>query len=201
MKRHLSILISLWGSVTLIVLVVFSMCSVAASAHAEQSLHVAWSSSHRDAVDVLVTHHDEDMEECAQSGADVSYRFEIQVCTRRKGWFDRCSDSIVATRSLRLDPISETYTVASDILGDSRPSEKHAYATKAEALMDLSTVSAVPAQVRSNEQRKQFVNVRLKFTCKGQSSALLDRLSSIITLGIIPTGTADTGWQEFFIGQ
>ena len=192
---------SLWSSIALIVLFTLLLCSLTAGAQAEQSLHVAWSSSHRDAVDVLVTRHDDDMEECAQSGADVSYRFEIQVCTRRKGWFDRCSDSIIATRSMRLDPISETYTVASDILGDSRPSEKHAYATKTEALMDLSTVSSIPAQVRSNEQRKQFVNVRLKFTCKGQSSALLDRLSSIITLGIIPTGTADTGWQEFFIGQ
>jgi hypothetical protein len=171
----------------------------AVTVHAEQGLSVKWSNPKRTTVDIFVTHHDEDMEECALSGSDVYYRFEVQVCTRRKGWFDRCSDSVVATRALRLDPISETYTVSSDLFGDSLPSEKHAYSSKAEALLDLSGVNGIPAMIRSNENRKQFVNVRLKFTCKGQSSALLDRLSSIITLGIVPTGTADTGWQEFFI--
>ena len=113
--------------------------------------------------------------------------------------FDRCSDSRVATRTLRYAPISETYAVASDLFDDAQPAEKHVYTSKAEAMFDLSTVYNVPAQIRSDEKRKQFVNVRMKFTCKGQSSVLLDRLSSIITLGIVSNGTADTGWQEFFM--
>ena len=181
----------------LIVVLSFYCCNV----FADQGLSVKWANPQHTLVNVLVTQHDEDMEECAQSGAEVFYRFEMQVCTRRKGWFDRCTDSITATRSLRLDPISETYTVTSDIWGDETPAEKHSYGSKAEALLDLSTVNSIPAVIVSNEQRKQFVNLRLKFTCKGQSNTLLDRLSSIITLGIVPTGTADTGWQEFFIGQ
>ena len=174
---------------------------VAQYAKADQQLDVTWADKEHAHVNILVTKHDQDMEECAQSGAEVFYRFEVQVCTRRKSWFDKCGQSTVITRALRFIPISDSYAVQSDILGDSLPAEKHNYSSKQEALLDLSSVNGIPAQVRSDETRKQFVNVRMKFTCKGQSSVLLDRLSAIITLGIVPTGVADTGWQEYFMGQ
>ena len=56
----------------------------AAAGLADQHLSVVWSDPKHTSINIAVSHHDEDMNACLKSGADVFYRFEIQVCTRRR---------------------------------------------------------------------------------------------------------------------
>lgn len=164
---------------------------------AEIELAVKWDNPERSSVLIEVTKHDARMEECRQSGAEVYYRYESEICIRRKSWGENCKKVLINTRTLSVDPISETYSVVSDRWGDDVPAEKNSYTEFSEALVALSRVHSVPIDLDETERRRQFMNVRVRFICKGQSSALLTRLSQIVTLGIAPAEGIDSGWQEF----
>jgi hypothetical protein len=171
--------------------------TISSASFADIELAVKWDNPERTSVMIEVTKHDAGMEECRQSGAEVYYRYESEICVRRKSWGENCKKVLVNTRTLSVDPISETYSVVSDRWGDDVPAEKHSYTEYSQALVGLSQVPAVPIDLDEAERRRQFMNVRVRFICKGQSSALLTRLSQIITLGIAPAEGIDSGWQEF----
>jgi hypothetical protein len=166
-------------------------------ARADIELSANWDNPEKTAVKVFIIQHDESMEECRQSGAEVYYRYETEMCVRRKSWGENCKKVLINTRTLNFDPITETYSVVSDRWGDDDPAEKHSYTEWSQALSSLSEVTNIPVSLDQEERRRQFMNAKVRFICKGQSSALLSRLSQIITLGIAPAEGIDSGWQEF----
>lgn len=158
---------------------------------------VKWENAEHSKIQLSVTHQNEEIQECQKSGSEVYFRFDYELCVRRKGWSDKCTQQGIATRTLRSDPISESFTVYSDNWGDSLPPEKHVYTSLDESLTALATVNSIQIKLDEKESRAQYLNTRMRFACKGQSSALLGRLSQIITLGMVSLGGIDTGWQEF----
>lgn len=164
-------------------------------------LSVTWTQKSKGIITFHVTEHDPMMMECEKSGSDVYYRYEYQLCRRRSFWLDSCDDTVVITRSLTWDPISDNYSVISDMLGDDAPAVTATFTSRKEAIEELSTVKDVSLRSfakRDPELRKKYyLRARMKFICKGQTSATLDRLSSIMTLGLVSVGTADSGWIDF----
>lgn len=164
-------------------------------------LSVTWVQKEKGTLSLHVSEHDPMMQECEKSGSQVYYRYEYKLCRRRTLWLDSCEDTVVATRTLTWDPISDSYTVTSDTLGDTHASSTATFTTYAEALEDLASVREVslPDFLKLDPERKQrsYLRARLKFVCKGQTSATLDRISSIMTLGLVSVGTADSGWIDF----
>lgn len=167
-------------------------------------LSMKWVGDSKTDVTFRLMHHDPLVMECQKSGSDVYYRYEYQMCRRRSGWFDRCGPTAIETRTLRWDPISENYTVISDRLGDPEPASSSNYTSLEEAFEDLSSVRSVTLSSLSDEQlpRKndwlnRYIRLRAKFTCKGQTNKTLDRISSIVTLGLVSVGTSDSGWIDF----
>jgi Domain of unknown function (DUF4390) len=65
--------------------------------------------------------YNEELSSCISSGLSVRFRFEFELCRKRSFWFDDCKGNRVAVSSVEFDPISETYAITSDLLGDSEP--------------------------------------------------------------------------------
>jgi hypothetical protein len=81
-------------------------------------LRVNWSGGQLNAVRVVAEGKDEVMEQCVKSGLEVRYRYELRICKRRFLWADSCNDPKVEVHSLQYDPISESYRVMVDKIGD-----------------------------------------------------------------------------------
>lgn len=164
-------------------------------------LSVNWVHKSRGVISLHVTEHDPIMMECQKSGSEVYYRYEYQLCRRRSLWFNACETTSVVTRTLNWDPISDNYSVVSDMLGDEHPAVKSTFTTSKEALEELSAVKEVVlkdfVKLDPAVKHRYYLRARVKFICKGQTSATLDRISSIMTLGLVNLGTADSGWIDF----
>ena len=163
-----------------------------------------WGGSSKTDLTVRIAQHHPLVEECQKSGSEVYYRYEYKLCRRRVGWFDKCADSTVETRILKFDPISENYTLTSDKLGDDAQSVSTNYTSLEEAMEDLSFIKGIkidPSSVGVSNMDLLYIRARAKFICRGQTNATLDRLSSIVTLGLASVGTADSGWIDFYLSH
>lgn len=131
--------------------------------------------------------------ECLKNGLTVAYRYEFQFCRRRSWWVDSCSDQITEIRTLQYEPISESYFVSVDRLGDSEPQQQSMSLSKEEALSEVGHTDL------AIKQNSTYVQARVRYTCKGDGSPVLDRISNIISLGLVSLGTYQSDWIDFYL--
>ena len=165
------------------------------------SIAVNWSDTRGHSFNIVVSGREEILEQCARSGIEVRYRYQIHACKKRSWWFDRCRDDAELVQSLQYDPISENIRVMTDRMGDSIAPEITHVATIEEAFDAISTIKGVPLASIDSESKssddRDYVSVRLISDCKGEYSQVAKRISTILTLGLIKVGSFDSGWVDF----
>lgn len=171
------------------------------------NLKVNWSGGEFNSVRITAEGKERLINQCIESGLEVRYRYEFRVCKRRFFWADSCEDDVVRVRSLQFDPISESYRVFFDIIGDREPAKIVTHTSLDEALQDVTTlVSPSLAELGFNEKkyppaRAPYLGVRVITDCKGDYSETFARISSVLTLGLVDVGTFDSGWVDFSLSR
>lgn len=164
---------------------------------------VNWSGGELNAVRISADGKEQVINQCISSGLEVRYRYELRVCHHRILWADYCSDEKVVVRSLNFDPISESYRIVIDKLGDKEPA-KITTSTSLETALSAVTAFTSPPLVdlgfNSREfpaNRSPFLGVRVIADCKGDYNETLAKISNFLTLGLVDVGTFDSGWIAF----
>lgn len=139
---------------------------------------------------------------CLSSGLSVRYRYEFELCRRRRFWFDDCEGNRTAISNVEFDPISETYAVSSDLLGDRDPPVVERVTDVPKALAIASNRSDIPLSWLSRgkelgEVERQRFRGRVSAECRGEYSESMKRLSYILSFGLRKSSGYDSGWVEF----
>lgn len=154
-------------------------------------------------VDIRIEGLAESYEQCLESGLEVRYRYELQLCKRRANWFDWCGPTRLATRRIAYDPISESYTVYEDLHDDGNEPTARNLRSLQEVLSIASVVRGVSLEhiaagaVDNLKTGRAYVSVRLSTDCHGSYNKTLARISGVLTLGMVEYGGFDSGWVDF----
>jgi len=164
---------------------------------------INWTDRKFDSLTLQVRGYNEVQERCLKNGLEVRYRYELQLCRRRTGWFHACKEQRLIMHSLQFDPISQTYKVTRDRLGDDRPSQKNDVAAFEEALLLTSRVENLPLSFLAQDdtafadRKRLYVSSRVMADCHGQYNATLARVGYFLTLGLIKVSAFSSGWIDF----
>ncbi|RIL03893.1 MAG: hypothetical protein DCC75_12810 [Proteobacteria bacterium] len=165
-----------------------------------------WADAKFDQLKVSVSNYDQAMQQCIKSGMELRNRFEMRWCKRRRFWLDNCADLRVEVRSLKFDPISESYRVITDRIGDELEPSSVSLDTPEEALKRISiiedlTLDFLSAGAQGRQQGRSYVGMRLLTDCRGEYNETLARISYFLSLGAIKSAGYDSGWIDFELGQ
>lgn len=147
--------------------------------------------------------YNEELSQCISSGLSLRFRYDFKLCKKRHFWWDDCENSRTATNSVEFDPISETYAVTSDLLGDSEPPlvERVSDVPKALALAtrrsDITWNWLSDGAKVSFDDSKQLFRGRVSAECRGEYSESMKRLSYVLSFGLVRSSGYDSGWVEF----
>lgn len=142
------------------------------------------------------------LEECIKSGLEVRYRYYVRLCRERWYWLDRCGEERREVKSVQFDPISETYRVSFDRLHDGLPPRITSLDSLGEAFSSISEISELSLdnlnpQPSTADQGYSYAEVRTISECKGQYNESMERLSYVLSLGLVSTSGFDSGWITF----
>lgn len=167
------------------------------------NVDVRWVKRASETIDVAFVDGDSDVRECITGGLKTRTRYDIKVCRRRVGWLDSCSERRREVRTLRFDPIGETYKVEVDVQNDGVAPEITSEPSFEKAFQHISTIPSVALDSIAGEEEvlvdnsRAFVSVRVVRDCQGEYNATLARISRFITLGLLDIGRYDSGWLDF----
>ncbi|RMG43397.1 MAG: DUF4390 domain-containing protein [Candidatus Dadabacteria bacterium] len=169
------------------------------------SVDVRWGDSTSENINILTAGKADWIPRCLNSGMEVRYRFEAQLCRRRSAWFDSCLGKRVETHRLSFDPITGSYRLVSDRLHDAVPPEEKTLKSYQEALQETGAVRSMPLAFLAAghnkylSARRAYVNVRVLVDCKGRYNETLAKISRVITLGLLRPNEYDSGWESFML--
>ena len=164
---------------------------------------VSWSDQSQQALNIFLGGYNETVERCIESGLEVRYRYEMQLCRRRTGWFHACGERQVVIQSREYDAISQSYRILRDRLGDERAGLRSSAASLSEGLAAVSNVTALPLDFLSagdeslRSGQSLYVSARVLATCRGQYNETLARIGYLLTLGMVRVSAINTGWIDF----
>jgi len=147
------------------------------------------------------------LDSCLASGLEYRFKFIIKICRRRTLWFHACSDEIAKITSVHRDPVTETYLIARDTLGDNNDPDLNSYTDYESAVGAARQLAGLtPAELSGGDQKilasqRSYLSARVLTDCKGDYNRTLARLSNILTLGMAQVGWEDTGWFDFDLKQ
>ena len=170
---------------------------------APPEFRINWKDGAHEAINISIVGYNETIERCIESGLEVRYRYELQLCRRRTMWFHACKEKNVVLQSLEFDPITEAYRVLRDRLWDDRGAIKTSVSSLEEGLSAVSNVNDLPLEFLSGgdadfvSQQRLFVSARLLATCRGEYNETLARIGYFLTLGLVKISALNTGWIDF----
>lgn len=170
---------------------------------APPSVRMNWLSPLKNAFTVGVEVQDEFIERCAGSGLTVRYRYLVRMCRSRSWWFDECNEELMFIKSLRYDPITELYYLKADRIGDGEEGTTATAQTKQEAFSYVQRLEGIELSqlVASEEQlsslRSRYVTISVSAGCKSEYSETFAKVSSILSLGMAPSGVVESGVITF----
>lgn len=177
----------------------FLCCLLMAVAGYADGPVVKWASDARDAVRIAVQGQDEFFTQCTRSGFEARMRFEIALCRRRQGWFDRCSDTFTEVHGLRYDAVADAYALTRDRWGDAVPPEAETLTDRESALEAVASIQVEPLRPLgwSADGRRYYLELRAVADCKGEYNELLARIPYLLTLGLVRVNGYDSGSVTF----
>ena len=147
--------------------------------------------------------YESELNSCLASGLSVRFRFEFELCRKRRFWLDDCQGSRVAVSSVEFDQISETYAVTSDLLGDTdlpvveRVTDVQKAIQLASGRSDLTLEWLTKGSEVASSSLGPAYRGRVYAECRGEYSQSMRRLSYILSFGLVRSGGYDSGWVEF----
>lgn len=156
-----------------------------------------------DILSVSVRGTDEVAAQCLKSGLELRYRYELRICREASFWYDRCGSNRVIVRSVQFDPITETFKLVRDRLGDENDPEVTSTDQEGVAIHSLSSINRlVLSDLFADDsdllkESRKYMQVRLLTQCKGVSSRTVEKLSYFLSLGMLRTNGFDSGWISF----
>jgi hypothetical protein len=127
----------------------------------------------------------------------------VQLCKRRKNWFDGCQEKRVAIQSVSFDPIVRQYEVRRDLLGDLPEPEVKNFRNLRDALRFASRTAPISLAYLSRGDTdfltnpRSYVSVNVEETCEGEYNETLSSLSYVLTLGLMDLRHEQSGWWDF----
>lgn len=140
---------------------------------------------------------DEHVARCIESGLEVRYRLEYQVCRMRGSWFDACAEKKLVARSVQYDPVSESYRIKTDSLADVEPAIVTMEMDTDTALSKLSQFVLPDGRELTSQTQYSYLSVRVRGYCQREEQSLLTQIPYYLTLGIFRFTGFDTGWIDF----
>jgi hypothetical protein len=147
--------------------------------------------------------YDSELNACVASGLSLRMKYEFRICKNRKLWFDDCGKIRVAFSSLEFDPISETYLITKDFLGDVELPYSERTEVLSRAITSVSHISKIDLDwIEENasaalQQSRTGLRGRVIVECRGDYSESVKRLSTFLSLGFIETSEFDSEWVKF----
>jgi hypothetical protein len=146
------------------------------------------------------------MRECVNLGLSLRVEFSMQVCVKRRWWFDDCARERKAVTTLSFDPITGFYHFESDLHDDSRvPSQRNfidvGEALNAALLSPHFTIRYLAAGHKRFDIRKAggqtlVLRYRARSYCQQYYNNSIDRIARVLTLGFVRLEQYDSTWQE-----
>lgn len=167
------------------------------------SLDVRWTSSLEDAVAIVAEDRVGVVQECLNESHQARVRFELQLCRRRSGWFDYCEAPRAELHTAMFDPVTESYRVVSDRLGDELEPTAIGIPIRSESIRALVSIRKFPISFLLREEFDlpehpgAYLRVRTVFKCREGGVRAFAHLSRFLTLGIINTVEDFSSWKEF----
>jgi hypothetical protein len=146
---------------------------------------------------------DDLLEKCMQGALELRYRFKVKICRKRTAWFDDCKSEKIISQSLRFDPISETYKVTSDEIGDREPPRSMTLTSREDAVRELTGIPNLAFSSLKNDDpafvmgERTYLRARVESECKGAFNETLANISTFLTLGLVKISGFDSGWIDF----
>jgi hypothetical protein len=175
--------------------------SVAVAASVSLSVH--WSSRERQAVTLRALDLEERLLECLESSRQAKVRFEMQLCRKRVGWFDACSDTHPLVQTIEFDAITESYKIVTDRWRDEEEPITVGIPARAEALRTVSSIEGVlvselaEGDIKLMASDQAYIRARTVYSCRGGTSRTLAGLSQILTFGLLNVVESDSPWIDF----
>jgi hypothetical protein len=164
------------------------------------SLSVHWTGLTRDVVTVSAQVLRDDADKCLKSGLEARVRFVVRGCRKRSVWFDKCEERVTHVQWIVYDPITESFKVTSDTLGDEADPSAVEVPNRTQAVQEFLSFKGLPLdQVTSgsSQHERWYFGARAVFVCKGRVSETVAALSTALTMGLFEVGHTDTGWIDF----
>lgn len=149
------------------------------------------------------------MIERLHQGLEVRYRFFANVCKARIAWIDHCFKEVEFINKIRFDPVTESYSVSRDQIGDGKRELLSKQLTIGAAVGLLSSLNDVDLGAivpRSRQQeiftsKRSYLELRLEASSHGETRSVLETVSYLMTLGLIDIRHYDSGKQVVYLTQ
>ncbi len=140
-------------------------------------------------------------------GFKVKYRFRVEGCRRSFGWSSRCGDTILEIHDIRFDPVTASFKVTSDRLGDEFEPRSVTFKTADEAFAFAGRVESITTEalrarssgINLSTGSGSFVRARVITECRDGFEEAVSWLSYVLSFGIVGRVDYDSGWYNFYL--
>ncbi len=140
-------------------------------------------------------------------GFKVKYKFRVQGCRPTIGWSSECGDPITEIHDIRFDPVTESFKVTTDRLGDELEPRSSTFSTAEEAFafaarVESFTYEALRARssgIKLSQEDGAFVRARVFTECKDGFEEAVSWLPYVLTFGLVDRVDFDSGWYNFYL--
>jgi hypothetical protein len=170
-------------------------------------LDVRWSSEARQSVTIIAEDRIGQVQACLSQSHQARVRFEVQLCRRRSGWFDYCEEPRAELHTARFDPVTESYRVVSDRLGDLSEPIAIGIPVRSESVRSLISIQKFPISFLVREEQQltsnpnAYLRIRTVFKCREAGVRAFAHLSRFLTLGLINTVEDVSTWKDFMLAE
>ncbi len=184
-----------------------SIVLVIAAVSTQGLFTVFWTSNEKQAVTVYSSGLTESVVECLDSARQSRVRIEFRVCRRSPAWFDSCRPSRSGLNTIEFDPITESYRVVSDLLGDDSEPISTGIPSRTEAIEVALHTKAIRLDYLAQEdatvlqERGTYMQVRATTSCRGSVNRFFANVSQILTLGMVNVVESTTDWNDFSLAS
>ncbi len=184
-----------------------SIVLVIAAVSTQGIFKVFWTSTEKRAVGVYGEGLTQAVVECLESSRQSRVRVEFRVCRRDPAWFDSCRPTRSGLNSIEFDPITESYRVVSDLLGDDSESTSSGIPSRAEAVEVVLQTKLIPLEYLAQgdttvlQERGSYIQVRATTACRGSVNSVFANISQILTLGMVNVVESTTDWYDFSLSS
>lgn len=176
---------------------------IAAAAAPQGLFNVFWTGNEKQAVTVYGAGLTQSVLECLDSSRQSRVRFELRVCRRSPAWFDSCRPSRSGLNTIEFDPITESYRVGSDLIGDEFEPASIGIPSRAEAVEVVLQTKTISLGYLAQEdttvlqERGTYIQVRATTSCRGSVNRFFANVSQILTFGMVNVVESTTDWNDF----